>query len=62
MLFIAACAMKPRSLDVRKENRLAYLSDLNGTGGRAKIAGAPLGLDCQTSIGAKPRRLGVGQS
>ena len=26
MLFIAACAKKPHSLDVRKENRPAHLS------------------------------------
>ncbi len=51
MLLIAACADKPHSLDVRKENRPAYL---NGLGGRAKIAGTPLGLDRQTSIGVKP--------
>ena len=62
MLFIAACADKPQSLNVRKENRPAYLSYLKGLGGRAKIAGAPLGLDRQTSIGVKPWRRGVGQS
>ncbi len=62
MLFIAACADKPHSHDVRKENRPAHLSYLNGLGGRAKIAGAPLGLDRQTSIGVKPWRRGVGQS
>ncbi len=62
MLFIAACADKPHGLDVRKENRSAHLSYLNGVGGRAKIAGPPLGLDRQTSVGVKPWRRGVGQS
>lgn len=62
MLFIAACAHKPQSLNVRNENRPAYLSYVNGLGGRAKIAGAPLGLDRQTSIGVKPWRRGAGQS
>jgi uncharacterized protein len=62
MLFIAACADKPHSLDARKENRPAHLCYLNGLGGRAKIAGAPLGLDRQTSIDVKPWRRGVNQS
>jgi hypothetical protein len=63
MLFVAACADIPHILDVRRKNRPVYLSYLSGLGGRAKIAGAPLGLDRQTSIGVKPwRRGGVGQS
>ncbi len=62
MLFIAARADKPRNLNVRKENRSAHLSYPNSLGRRAKIAGAPLGLDRQTSIGVKPLRRGVGQS
>jgi hypothetical protein len=62
MLFTAACADKPHGVDVRKENRPAPLSYLNGLGGRAKIAEAPLGLDRQTSVCVKPWRRGVGQS
>jgi len=62
MLFIAACADRPRNLDVRKENRSAHFSYPNSLGRRAKITGAPLGLDRQMSIGVKPWRRGVGQS
>jgi hypothetical protein len=62
MLFIAACADGSHSPDVRRKSRPAHLSYLNGLGGRAKIAEAPLGLDRQTSVGVKPWRRGVGQS
>jgi uncharacterized protein len=61
MLFIAACVDKSHSLDVRKKDRPAHLSYLNGLGGRAKIAGAPLGSDRLTSIGVKPWHRGAGQ-
>ncbi len=59
MLFIVACADKPHSLDGLKEDRPAYPNSL---GRRAKIAGAPVGLDRQTPIGVKRRRRGVGRS
>ena len=39
MLFIAACADKPHSLDVRKENCPAYLSYLKASAGERRSPG-----------------------
>jgi uncharacterized protein YciI len=52
MLFIAVCADKPDSLQLRLENRPAHLAYLTGLGAKVRAGGAMLTPDRQGVLGS----------
>ena len=52
MLFIATCADKPDSLQLRLDTRAAHLDYLRGLGARVRAAGALLSEDETTVVGS----------